>query len=150
MTDRLETFVAISEVLTGFTATALWATGEAATYLEEVDAVVSQTVVDDLLSRCGAATRDTNHSNEIVAQLLGDPKFGPICRNLIVLWYCGSWTPLPPIWRAAFGTPSRDTARVISSGAYQAGLQWVAAGAHPVGARHQGFGAWAAPPKGAS
>lgn len=150
MSHRLDRFVAISEALTGFSATDLWATAEAATYLDEMDAVLSQSVVDELLSRCDGALYNTNNLSEVGARLLVDPKFGPICRNLIVLWYCGSWTPLPPIWRATFGASSRDTARVISAGAYQAGLQWVAAGAHPVGARHQGFGAWAAPPKAAS
>lgn len=58
----------------------------------------------------------------------GDPA-SPAAQSLILLWYCGIWE-----------------GRVVSGEAYLAGLQWVAAGAHPVGARAQGYGAWAVPP----
>jgi hypothetical protein len=62
--------------------------------------------------------------------VLADPTLGPVARDLIVLWYCGSWR-----------------GEVVSPEAYVAGLQWVAAGAHPIGARPQGFGAWSLSPE---
>jgi hypothetical protein len=70
-----------------------------------------------------------------------------VARNLILVWYCGTWTALPDGWREAYGTSPLDTDRVLSAEAYQAGLQWVAAGAHPAGALQQGYGAWSAEPK---
>lgn len=75
--------------------------------------------------------------------ILGDPKLGPVAPNVILKWYWRTWTALPDAWRLAYGTPPVDTDHVLSAEAYQDGLQWVAAGAHPAGARQQGSGAWA-------
>jgi hypothetical protein len=66
------------------------------------------------------------------------------------MWYCGTWTAMPDAWRAAYGASPLDVNRVVSAQAYQAGLQWVAASAHPAGARQQGYGAWATTPAGVS
>jgi hypothetical protein len=82
MPERLNRFVAISEVLTGFTSTGLWATGEVVAYLEEMDAVVSQTVVDDLLSRFGVAISDTKDLNEVVAE----GSFAALPNTPLVAW----------------------------------------------------------------
>jgi hypothetical protein len=78
--------------------------------------------------------------------ILGDAKLGAVARALILLWYRGTWTALPHEWRSAYGASPQDTDHVVSAEAYQAGLQWDAAGAHPAGARQQGYGAWASPP----
>jgi hypothetical protein len=85
----------------------------------------------------------------VSSAILEDPKLGPVARNVIVAWYCGTWAALPDGWREAYGTSPLDTDRVLSAEAYQAGLQWVAAGAHPAGALQQGYGAWSAAPEGA-
>ena len=108
------------------------------TYLRALDAVLPARTLDELLA---AGERDDG-----VAELLDDAKLGPVARNLILLWYCGTWTALPDEWRAAYGTSPLDTTRVESAEAYLAGLQWVVAGAHPAGARQQGFGAWSTEP----
>lgn len=136
MSLRSERFIALSARLTGFGRVTLLGTGMTDEYLSALDAVVGAAMVDELL----AAGDD--------AELLDDPKLGPVARNLILLWYCGTWTALPDDWRAVYGTSPLDTTRVESAEAYQAGLQWVAAGAHPAGARQQGFGAWAVAPEG--
>jgi hypothetical protein len=136
-------FVAVSARLTGFDRVTLLGTGMTAQYLRAMDAVLPGGTLDELLND------QRSHSDARVPELLDDAKLGPVARNLILLWYCGTWTALPDEWRAAYGTSPLDTTRVVSAAAYQAGLQWVVAGAHPAGARQQGFGSWAVAPEGA-
>jgi hypothetical protein len=115
-------------------------------YIRALDDALPPGTLDDLLAAYerlpAAADRDTAAE----AQILADPKLGPVARNLILLWYCGTWTALPDAWRAAYGSSALDTSRVLSPESYQAGLQWMVAGAHPAGARQQGYGAWAVAP----
>jgi|SRR6516162_9621972 len=59
----------------------------------------------------------------------------------------GSWTVLPDTWRRAYGVFPLDETGVASATAYQAGLQWVVAGAHPPGSQQQGFGSWEGAPE---
>ncbi|MFC5353965.1 hypothetical protein [Azospirillum himalayense] len=146
---RLDGFVGLSALLTGFDAVQLLGTGLAAEYLAVLDAVLPEDVVGDLMSAYRQLPRGPERERTAQAEILGAPRLGPVARNLIVLWYCGTWTQLPAAWRAAFGASPLDTSRVVSSAAYQAGLQWLAAGAHAAGANPQGYGAWALGPKGA-
>lgn len=143
MDRRSELFIGVSARLTGFNRVALLGTGMTAAYLRAMDAVLPAGMLDALLAdeRSLVDTR--------LGELLDDAKLGPVARNLILLWYCGTWTVLPDEWRAAYGSSPLDTNRVESADAYQAALQWVAAGAHPAGARQQGFGAWAVAPQAA-
>jgi hypothetical protein len=138
---RCELFLGVSARLTGFGRVALLGTGMTAEYLRAMDAVLPAGALDELLND------ERLQSDARVPELLDDAKLGPVARNLIVLWYCGTWTALPDDWRAAYGASPLDTDHVESAAAYQAGLQWVVAGAHPAGARQQGFGAWAVPPE---
>lgn len=137
MTSRSELFVDISVELTGFSRVQLFGTGMCERYLQELDDVLPPGMVDEFLV---AATAP-------VAGILRDETWGPVARNVMILWYCGRWTTLPDAWRVAHGTRPADTNHVVSAAAYQAGLQWVAAGAHPAGARQQGYGAWATAPE---
>ena len=138
MRERLESFVALSAALTGFTEVRLWGSGVAGEHLAVLTEVVPADVVADLL--------DGTDGPDATA-MLGDARLGPVARNLIVLWYSGVWMQLPATWRDAYGASSRDTTHTTSGAAYRAGLQWVVAGAHPPGASHQGFGAWSLEPK---
>lgn len=138
MRERLESFVSLSAALTGFTEVRLWGSGVAGEHLAVLTEVVPADVVDDLL--------DWTDGPDASA-ILGDPRLGPVARNLIVLWYSGVWTQLPAAWREAYSASALDTTHTTSGAAYRAGLQWVVAGAHPPGASHQGFGAWTLEPK---
>ncbi len=129
---RLEHFLDLSVTLTGFSHFQLLGTGLTETYLATLESIVPEDVLGQLLD----AGPDS----------LGDPELGPVARNLILMWYCGTWNPLPDDWRDRHGSSPLDTRHVISAEAYRSGLQWVAAGAHPAGANQQGFGAWAMPP----
>jgi len=148
MQQRIEQFLGLSMALTGFSRVQLLGTAMIAEYLRTLDAVLPQGVLDELLSAYERLPTGADREVAITAQILGDPKLGPVARNLILLWYCGSWTILPDAWRAAYGISPYDTTHVVSADAYQAGLQWLAAGAHTAGSRQQGFGAWSMAPGG--
>jgi hypothetical protein len=137
----LGAFIALSVGLTGFERVRLVGTGMAHEYLRVVGSALPAGVLDDLLAAAGTAADAAN-----VGVILRDPKLGPVARNLTILWYCGTWAPLPEAWQQAYGTVAAGPSGVVSAQAYQQGLQWVAAGAHPMGARQQGYGAWAQPP----
>jgi hypothetical protein len=167
-TGRAGQFADLSALLTGFDRIQLLGTGMVGSYLHAIDAALPEGVLDELLDAFGhlpsavadgagvgaeagadAEAQNAREAREaaVSSAVLADPKLGPVARNLIVAWYCGTWTALPDGWRAAYGTSPLDTNRVLSAEAYQAGLQWVAAGAHPAGALQQGYGAWSAEPE---
>jgi len=160
-TGRAGQFADLSALLTGFDRIQLLGTGMVGSYLHAIDAALPDGVLDELLDAFGhlppgagagpgaAADAEAREALEaaVSSAVLDDPKLGPVARNLIVVWYCGTWTALPDGWREAYGTSPLDTDRVLSAEAYQAGLQWVAAGAHPAGALQQGYGAWSAEPE---
>jgi hypothetical protein len=146
MSPRHQLFVDMSRALTGFSALQLHGTGMTAAYLTELDAILTGPVVDQLLAAFPRAVDGSGVPEAgAVDTLLDDPLWGPPARAITLLWYCGTWTRLPDAWRAEHGAADRDTDHVVSTAAYQAGLQWVAAGAHPIGARQQGFGSWSFP-----
>jgi len=147
MNARMEKFLGLSAVLTGFGRVELFGTAMATTYLQTLDTALPKGVVDELLAAYDPGVAQ-DAIEAAVNRMLEDPKLGPVARNLMVLWYCGSWTCLPDGWCAAYGPSRLDVSRVLSADAYQAGLQWIVAGAHPAGARQQGFGAWAMAPEG--
>jgi len=127
-------FIALSVQLTGFDRVTLLGTGMADEYLGVLGSALGAGVLDDLLTASGDAP-----DAGTVGAILRDPKLGPVARNLAILWYCGTWATLP-------GAAPTAPSGVVSAQAYQQGLQWVAAKAHPMGARQQGYGAWAEPP----
>ncbi|MCF4129505.1 hypothetical protein [Methylobacterium sp. SyP6R] len=131
MADRTARFLDLSARLTGWSVFDLRATGMAEAYVAAADARLPPGLLDGLL----AAGGDDD-------AIMDDARLGPLARTLILLWYTGSWTVVP-------GVPatSKPPAGVISPAAYQAGLMWRAAGAHPAGAEPQGYAAWALEPE---
>jgi hypothetical protein len=145
--ERIESFLGLSAPLTGFSRIELLGSGMAAEYLCTLEATLPAGVCNELLSAWDARPAGSD-PEAAAAQLLNDPKLGPVAQHVILLWYCGSWTALPDAWRSAYGAAPLDVSRVVSAEAYQAGLQWLAAGAHAPGSRQQGFAAWSMPPEG--
>lgn len=143
---RSDAFLDASALLTGFDRVRLAGTGVADEYLRTLEEVLPDGMLDDLLAAFEQLPAGDGGEAGIAA-ILADPALGPVARNVILLWYCGTWNALPDDWRAAHGASPLDTNRVVSAESYVAGLQWAAAGAHPMGARQQGFGAWALPPE---
>lgn len=147
MEERADQFLEMSAFLTGFGRVQLLGPGLADRYLHAIDAVLPEGMLDELLATFGRLPAGADREAALGSVILGDPKLGPVARNIILMWYCGTWTALPDAWRSAHGTSPRDTDRVLSADAYQAGLQWAAARAHPAAARQQGYGAWAVAPE---
>ena len=138
--SRIARFLRLSADLTGFARFELTGTGMAETYLATLDRILSAGLLDEIVGDL--------HDPDALAigpTLFDDPKIGPVARNIILLWYRGTWTALPATWRAAYGASPQDVDHLVSGAAYRAGLQWAAAGGHPAGADPQGYGAWAAP-----
>jgi hypothetical protein len=146
MGERAETLLGLSVLLTGFSRVELLGTGMADQLVSTLDATLPPGVLDELLDVYRQLPQGGEPGAAIESAILADSKLGPVARNLILAWYCGTWTPLPETWRTAYGVSALDTNRVLSPEAYQAGLQWAAAGAHPPGARQQGYGAWSIRP----
>lgn len=125
-------------------------TGMTGEYLRVLAMALPAEVLEELLSAY-AKLPFGDERDAAVESLLHDPKLGPVAQNLILLWYTGAWNDLPASWHAAYGDAPADGEGVASKGvvsgeAYQAGLQWIAAGAHAPGSAQQGFGAWSLPP----
>ena len=152
---RLDQFVGLSALLTGYSPIHLLGTGMAEAYLRATDTALPDGVLDELLGAYGrlpagfgGGGQSGGADPEAAAGqvILGDAKLGPVGRTVILLWYRGAWTALPDAWRSAYGSSPHDTDHVVSAQAYQAGLQWAAAGAHPAGARRVGYGGGTSPP----
>ncbi len=146
-------FVAISAVLTGYDRAELYGTGCVEEYLHQFRQVLPDKILYAFLEPGPALYADLASARddverEVRTYYLSSEMLGPPARALIQLWYLGQWTPLPPKWRNLYGASRFDVTRIISTRAYKEGLVWDAIGAHPMGAKQQGFGAWAIePPK---
>lgn len=151
--DCLERFVGLSAALTGYDEVELQGTGLAGTCWSTVESIVGQAISAELLAVWTSIHErfrgEPKAQNEAVrAEILASPKLGPVARNVIQLWYLGSWIQLPRGWRAQYGQSPLDTTKVVSAQAYQQSLVYDAMGTHPPGAKQPGYGSWALPPEG--
>lgn len=144
--DQLTIFYELSVLLTGFDETDLLGTGVGHTYFDKLVEGAGENNVSDLLE----AVVEVRGS---VAQFRRriwddeDGRFSPITRNILLMWYLGSWLPLPEEWHETFGNgvPLLEE-QVISPTAYKTGLVWRVIGAHAPGADPPGFGSWSTAP----
>ena len=132
---QLETsvFLRISVELTGFDEMELLGTGMVESYFNVVMNQNSVAVVEAFLETAQSIL-DAKYSPEkrkeaIASQLMPASMFAGLARNIITMWYMGSWMN-----------------EMVSPTAYTQGLVWTAAGTHPPGARQPGFASWAKPP----
>lgn len=145
--DLVESFLAISAVLTGYDRVDLLGTGLADEYYRQVVAVVGEKISRELWA-IGTKIIHEYGGDEagleaaIRREVLASTKFGPVARNIIQLWYWGSWLELPQAWRSRYGTSPADVTHFTSAEAYKQGLIWDAMGTHPQGAKQPGFGSW--------
>jgi len=150
--DRRREFLALSATLTGFSVFRLEGTGQTDAYLGALTDIVGEATVDALAAVHrrvvdAAGGDEARLERGLRRELLSDTKLGPVARNLIRLWYVGTWHELPAAWREAFGAGTRDRTFVVSPEAYTEGLLWPAVGANPAGAKPFGYGMWAKPPR---
>lgn len=148
----MEEFLLLSAILTGYSKADLLGTGLAEQYCAKLTSIVDEDICGALWiatrQATGGSSRPANKAERMIRKIiLGNPMLAPLAMNIIQMWYLGSWSQLPQAWRNQFGAKANDVDHVISAEAYKEGLIWQAIGAHPQGAKQQGFGAWALPPR---
>lgn len=137
-------FYKLSSVLTGFDEVDLLGTGVGEEYLAELVEGAGYRHVSDLLA---AAKKAANTISVVRDSIWDDRKFGPMARNIVLMWYLGSWYPLPKQWHERYRPKAAIVPQhVVSARAYKGGLVWPAMGTHARGARPPGFGSWSERP----
>ena len=145
--NSTDQFLALSACYTGFTVAQLQGTGMAAIYYKVVNTIINSNIVGAMLLEFQTIVNASDSDHETAAmQMLEDPKFGPVIKNIVTLWYLGQWNQMPSQWRNKYGANAADRDHVISGQSYKQGLVWTAMGAHPMGTKQQGYGAWSLPP----
>lgn len=145
--DALDAFLDLSAALTGFAPVRLRGTGQAEAYLATLTDVAGAATVDALLDAWREAAKAPEVERALRLRILSDDRLGPLARNVIKMWFVGTWYALPADWREAYATTDRDRTFVVSPEAYTEGLLWPAIGANPSGAKPLGYGMWATPPR---
>jgi hypothetical protein len=149
--DVMAAFLGLSATLTGYSRFRLLGTGQAEPYLVTTRRAVGDDVLHELLAASravenGAGGDERALDRGLRARILGDSRLGPIARNVIKMWFIGTWFQLPQDWRDAHAAREPDVTHVVSPASYTEGLLWPTIGANPPGAKGQGFGTWAEPP----
>ncbi len=145
--ETLDAFLDLSAVLTGFSSFRLRGTGQAEAYLATLTEVVGEATVAALLGAWRTVAAGAEVERAMRREILSDERLGPVARNVIKMWYVGTWYGLPADWREAHAATDRDRTFVVSPEAYTEGLLWPAIGANPSGAKPLGYGMWATPPR---
>jgi len=143
---RRHLFLALGAELTAFRIYELEGTGMVDDYIRTVDDIVGAATLDALLDIHARLPQGEARKAAISREILGDDRVGPVARNIMRLWYTGTWNRLPAAWTERYGPAVRDRTFVVSSAAYVEGLMWKAIGAHPAGAKGPGYGSWRHPP----
>ena len=148
--DLLTEFLALSSALTGFSIHQLRGTGQSELYLKTACEMAGNKAVADMLhafSACDISDDENAMDRHLRLCLLSDRLYGPLARNLIKLWYVGTWHSLSVDWHTSFGGSPNDHDHIPAPGSYTEGLLWPTIGANPPGAKPFGYGMWANPPR---
>ena len=149
--DVQAAFLGLSATLTGYSRFRLLGTGQTDLYLTTTRAAVGDDVLDQLLTTFAEVHRDAAGDQDALdrglrTQVLSDDRLGPVARNLIKMWFVGTWYELPQEWRDRYAAREPVVTHVVSPASYTEGLLWPTIGANPPGAKGQGFGSWVGPP----
>lgn len=138
---RLQTFAAMSAVLTGFQGSVISPTLDPVNlktlYLQTADAKATPQLVDQLLQQFTMLQGQGLPKQKIADTLLDTATTPPsatalLARTIVKMWYLGMWYP----------QNTQEQPTVISAQAYTGGLAWQAAQAHPMGYSTFTFGYW--------
>jgi hypothetical protein len=139
MNNTIDNFINLSAVLTGYDALELKPNNDtqkvAQTYFDTLNNNAPADVLEAMYTTFLGITGDIEQG--VLEQILQNPTFGQLARNIIQMWYTGLWYGLYP----------GESDYVISATAYTDGLVWKAMGAHPMGFSEENFGYWADPPQ---
>jgi len=146
--NQFAIFLRLSSSLTGFSEFRLRGTGQAESYFETVSDIVGVELLQDLLETFSSLdSTDAAFEANLRQKLLGSGKLGPVSRNIIKLWYLGTWYQLPPEWRSAYGVSDRDVNFVVSAAAFTEGLLWPTVGVSAPASKPQGYASWGEKPQ---
>jgi len=149
--NRLADFYQLSATLTDYETVQLKGTGVGEEYYNVLISLIPENILNELFD--GYNSLDKNcfgniTDEQIYSDILANPGFGPVARNIIKLWYLSIWHQLPANWRRKYGIPGQandkyqDVQFIVSRNAYIQGLVWQATGRHPMGAKQPGYGTW--------
>lgn len=131
----LETFVALSSILTGYPKSTLKPGADihrlSELYLKTLNAEVPSEVISDLNSTFLGLSNPNEAS--VKAAIVNNSALGLVAKNIIKMWYLGIWYNL---------NDKPDESYVISSSAYTNGMVWSTMYAHPMGYSEGNFGYW--------
>ena len=151
--QSMQTFIKLSEVLTGFNAKILAPDLDPvnikAEYLPFFTEKVGANLTQQIFATFSKLSSQT--SPALTAQQIGLAMLAPsngedfvlACRKLIFMWYSGAWPTLIPATATAQATTVSD---MISAKSYTCGLVWQVMQAHPMGDSNYRYGYWAKPP----
>ena len=136
----IDTFLEISAYLTGFSEVELEGTGLLGEYFQvvmerprPVEKPIVPTNAELFMAEAADILRGRRNDNrinaEIARRLMPDAAYQGLAKQIITLWYMGSWGN-----------------NVVSPASYVQGLIWDIAESHPPGAKQPGYGSWAIPP----
>jgi hypothetical protein len=149
--SQIDFFYDISLILTGYNRVKLNGTGQGELYFSTVKDILGKNLIKDFLSEYELLKSENKSpkalNKAIQTELFKDPKWGPVCKNIIKLWYMGKWYKMPTLWRENYTTSTLDEDKIITPNSYKEGLVWEAVGQHPPSAKQPGYGTWAFPPK---
>jgi hypothetical protein len=144
--DPLAIFTELSVALTGFNRVELAGTGLIEQHYATLLRLIGEREAGHLLLAAATALSADHDGSALRRDVIESRRYGPVIVSLIKLWYLGSWYPLSGAYCDVNGSTAEDVEHVVSAAAYREGLVWVAAGAHPMGAKPPGYGSWAEPP----
>ncbi|MEE4378199.1 MAG: hypothetical protein V2J55_11920 [Candidatus Competibacteraceae bacterium] len=150
-TQKFDDFLGLSAALTGFSSFNLQGTGQASLYYSTLIDIVGEGTFFELLDTFHGLENKTKGDEAVLAECLrqdifSSDRLGPIARNIIKLWYVGTWYQLPAAWRDTFGVHEKDITVVVSPIAFTEGLLWPTLGVNPPAAKAQGYGSWSHKP----
>lgn len=149
--QEIDYFYDLSKNLTGFNLVKLYGTGQGEFYLQTLRKILGEPFVSELLNvyyNCLHPPQKEGLSmyNYYEEDLIKSERYGPVCQNIIKMWYLGNWTRMSDEWRATYIASEGDVNKVLSKNSYIEGLVWKAMGKHPKSAKQPGYGTWAFDP----
>lgn len=134
---QLARFVEASSIILALSAYTLYGSGMAYTLCRYFRQRLGDASFRRWLDRAQALPPAGPALDEAMEALLSCPEFGPPTRSVMIAWYTGNYQDTT--------TPGASS-QVISAETYQAGLVWPLVGAHPPGAKQQGWDSWSRAP----
>ncbi|MBL4704595.1 MAG: hypothetical protein JKY54_08745 [Flavobacteriales bacterium] len=146
--EELE-FRKMSAVFTGFSQADLQGTGLNELLFNTIQKTLATGILNELLELfddlCHKHEQQSAFKDEVRKQIFESEKYGPLARNIIQVWYTGTWYQMADDWIKYYGS-TNNVDFIVSAESYVNGLVWPAIGSHPMGAKQEGFGTWAFKP----